>query len=87
MSIGAPGALALGILGIVGTLTAFALYACGRAVASVAAAELKGWLPHIAAAVIATAVARLPEKDRERYYEEWLGELLAYQDRRLSRSS
>jgi hypothetical protein len=81
MSVGTLVAVALGILGILGALVALALYGCGRAVASVAAAKLKGWLPHVAAALIATAVARLPETDRDRYHEEWLGELMAYQDR------
>jgi hypothetical protein len=75
------GPLALGILGAAGALVALSLYVCGRAVASVAADELKGWLPHIAAGIIATAVRRLPETERARYDEEWLGELLAYQDR------
>jgi hypothetical protein len=75
------GPLALGILAAAGALVALSLYACGRLVASVAADELKGWLPHIAAGIIATAVARLPETERARYDEEWLGELLAYQDR------
>jgi hypothetical protein len=75
------GPLALGILGAAGALVAVSLYTCGRIVASVAADELKGWLPHIAAGIIATAVARLPETERARYDEEWLGELLAYQDR------
>jgi ribosome-binding protein aMBF1 (putative translation factor) len=75
------GPLALGLIAAAGALVALSLYACGRIVASVAADELKGWLPHIAAGIIATAVARLPETERARYDEEWLGELLAYQDR------
>jgi hypothetical protein len=72
-------ASALGVLGA--ALLGITLYVCGRAVASVAVDELKGWLPHMAAALVTAAAARLPALDRDRYREEWLAELLAYQDR------
>jgi hypothetical protein len=69
-------------LGIVGAaLVAVTLCVCGRAVASVAADELKGWLPYMAAALVTTAAARLPAPDQDRYREEWLAELLDYQGR------
>jgi hypothetical protein len=81
MSVGAL----IGILGGAGAAAlGLALYIAGRAIASVAVDELKGWLPHVAAALIASAVARLPEADRDRYREEWLAELLASQDRAMN---
>ena len=46
--------------------------------------EARGWLPHLARAVVRTAARRLPPAYRERYEDEWLAELAAYSDRRLT---
>lgn len=45
--------------------------------------EARGWLPHLARAMVRAAARRLPPA-RERYEEEWLAELAAYNDRRLT---
>src|SRR4051794_20725118 len=80
-SVSAAAAVTLTMLGVVAVLL---LYVIGRAVASVAADELKGWLALIAGGLVSLAVARVPEGERDRYREEWLAELLAYQPRPLS---
>ena len=46
--------------------------------------EARGWLPHLARAVVRRAARRLPPAHRERYEDEWLAELAAYSDRRLT---
>jgi hypothetical protein len=46
--------------------------------------DVKGWLPHIARGMTRSAARRLPPDHRERYKEEWLAELEAYSDRRLT---
>jgi hypothetical protein len=46
--------------------------------------EVKGWLPHITRAIVAAAVRRLPRERRARYQQEWLAELDAYSERRLT---
>jgi Bacterial sugar transferase len=46
--------------------------------------EARGWLPHLARAVVRAAARRLPPAHRQRYEEEWLAELVAYSDRRLT---
>jgi hypothetical protein len=46
--------------------------------------EVKGWLPHLSRSIARSAARRLPLGQRGRYEEEWLAELTAYDDRRLT---
>jgi lipopolysaccharide/colanic/teichoic acid biosynthesis glycosyltransferase len=46
--------------------------------------EVEGWLPHLSRRLVEIAARRLPERDRERYLEEWLAELSSFDDRRLT---
>jgi hypothetical protein len=56
----------------------------GSALKALVVDEARGWLPHIAGALVRSAVQRLPPLHRPRYEEEWLAELAAYSDRPLT---
>jgi hypothetical protein len=46
--------------------------------------EVEGWLPHVSQRLVDYAAQRLPQRDRERYREEWLAELNTFDDRQLT---
>jgi hypothetical protein len=46
--------------------------------------EVRGLIPYISRLIVQRAVLELPEEFQERYAEEWLAELTAFRDRRLS---
>jgi hypothetical protein len=46
--------------------------------------EFTDWCPWFARRLVGRAVRRLPEASRDRWEEEWLGDLAAFEGRRLS---
>lgn len=63
------------------------LYAGGAGLAILFALlgiELAGWGPHVARAALDRAASVLPPEFQERYREEWLAHVSAYDDRPLS---
>ena len=53
------------------TILLAALSRAGAIVLKLGLTELQDWLPTIARRLVDRAVARLPESERGRYYEEW----------------
>lgn len=73
--------------GDLGLVLALGTAACAAAVAisyALMADELRAWLPYLSRWLVRSAARQLPPVERERYEEDWLAELAAWQDRPLS---
>lgn len=46
--------------------------------------EVTAYVPALSARLVCSAARKLPERWRERYEQEWIGEVASYRDRRIS---